>query len=497
MSPHADRGRARAVRAWLGATASPRGSVAVLAAASLIVLFAGAGSKEIHGTSIFYASLARDIADAGDVLGIYRGADAYLLKPPALVWLTALAVKLLGPTSFAGTLFARLSGVAVVLLTYALGRRLFGPAAAWLGAVMLLTNSTFHQFSSALRMDALMTAGVLLAVIGYLEAGRRWGPYAFFGGLALGLLAKGPQVLGVLLLVPAHALVLGRWPPLRRCWPAALLLSLPLAWYGWLLSEHGARVWQELAADAARGGSESIQLQLSSAWREYVHKPLLRFWPWLPLLLAGCVYGGYRCTARGVTRAVRADAGLLLVWVGAVFVAAAIKPDHDLRYVYPALPPLSLLAGALAAHLLRQQLPRWALALAACLAAGLFVATLVPGLLGKDTRPAIAAMHRRLDAALAPGEPVLVVGFHVNNPPGPRRQSTHVDWVHYYFGRDAHVIAPHRARAADVAAAPVVLVARYGKRAQVLAALDLETLVAGEEMVLAVSRHRRDARGAR
>jgi len=473
----------------LGAGVGERAAVAVLALTTLVALFAGASVKEIHGTAIFYASLAREIADGGDPLAPFRGDDAYLLKPPLMIWLTAAAVEVYGPTSFAGTLFARLSGVAVVLATWALGRRLFGPAAGWFAALVLVTNSTFHQFSTALRMDALMSAGLLLALLGYLHGARRWGPWALFGGVAIGVLAKGPQAFAVLALIGLHALAAGTRPvPVRRWGAGASLLLAPLAWYAWLYGMHGARVWSELAADAARGAPASAAAQLVSAWSEYGVKPLRRFWPWLPFMLLALAGGVRRLCDRAAPRSVRADVLLLLAWIGIVFAASALKPDHDVRYLYPALPAIAVLTGWLLARLCAGRVPAWVVLLVLAGAAAAMGAAAVPGLLFQDTRPAIAATRAHLDAVLAPGQAVRVVGFHENNPPGPRRQSTHVDWVHYYLGRPARVVAPEKADAAMLAAEPLVLVARYGDREAVLADLKLELLVEGQEMVLAVPR---------
>ncbi|MGE0388319.1 MAG: ArnT family glycosyltransferase [Gammaproteobacteria bacterium] len=471
------------------AAAPARDRLAALALVllSLGVLFVDAAVKEVHGTAAFYASLARVIADTGDPLAPYRGADAYLLKPPLMLWLTAAAVHLLGPTHLAATLWTRLCGVAVVMLTWALGRRLYGPAVGWWAGLIVLTNSTIHQFSTTLRMDPMLTAGMLLALLGYFNGARRGGPALAFAGVAIAIMSKGPPALAVLLLAIGHALAAGKWPGRARGWLfGALVLVLPLAWYGHLYGEHGARVWTEFAADARRGEDEPSAAKLPSAVEEYVEKPLKRYWPWLPFMLIGYAGACRELVRRDRPRDERARAALLVAWVAVLVAGASIKPDHDVRYLYPVIPALAILAGGVLVRLTRARVPRPVHVACALAGAALLLAATAPQRWFRDTRPANAAMLARIDREMPPGAPVLVIGDNPNNPPGPRRQSTQYDWVHYYLGRWSVVKLPAQVTAGDLAAAPIVLVARHPRRDAILAQLNLAPVISGVEMVLAL-----------
>ena len=96
-------------------------------------------------------------------------------------------------------------------------------------------------------------------------------------------------------------------------------------------------------------------------------------------------------------------------------------------------------------------------------------------------------MQRHLDRVVPATQPVLVVGDNPNNPPGPRRQSTQLDWVHYYLGRWSTVRMPAQLAGTDLRAVPAVLVWRYDDRAAVMRNLGLRPIVSGREMVLAVA----------
>lgn len=465
----------------LNATSPAAAAAAAIIALALVVLFTGIATREVHGTAALYASLARSIADSGDPFGVFTGPDAYLLKPPLMLWLTALSVKLFGPTSLAATLITRLSGLVLVLLTWWLARRLYGPVAAWCAALVLLTNGTFHQFATALRMDALLMVGVMLSVIAYLHGERRWAPALFFTGLSVAILAKGPPGLLPLALLPLHWLIARPALAGPRWWLAgALVLALPIAWYGFLIDANGARVWEELGADIQRGQRITPAEQLRSAVSTYLLTPLTRFWPGLPFMLAGMVMA-----AAGLRRApaqVRASAALMLGWVLLVVVASSIKPDHDIRYLFLALPALAVLGGLAAARLLRERIPVWLVLLVSTLA--LLLAVVGPRL-ERDDRAEVAQIRARLDAALPAGAPVAVVSAMPNNRPGPRRQHTEVDWVHYYLGRPARMHVLQRTSPADLAGEPLVLVARYVRSPAVLSRLALAPLVQAEEMTLA------------
>lgn len=435
----------------------------VLWLAAVALLFAGASRNEVHDTAVFYASLARDMADSGDPLAPYRGAHAWLLKPPLVLWLSALSIAALGPTSLAATLVPRLFGLALAALTFLLARRLYDPASAWWATVVVTINSVFIQYTTTLRMDSALTAGIVLAMLGWLDRDRPWGPAAFCGGLTLGVLAKGPAGLAPLALAALHGLLEGRAPRHPRRWLAAAVLLAPaLLWYAWLWRAHGAEAFAELAADATHGGAGGMLEQLRSAAWSYGLRPLLRDWYWAPFVAGGALLALREAGARATPdRRRRARAGLILAWAGGTVAIATLKPDHDLRYLYPALPAIALLGGLGLARLTRARVPGWAVATLAVATLGFTVVVAGTGRVVHDPRPAIAEMQRALAARADPGAPVPVLGVDLLPPGSPRRQNRHTDWVRYYLGRPARLLRARSARPAELAGEPLVLVARH------------------------------------
>jgi 4-amino-4-deoxy-L-arabinose transferase-like glycosyltransferase len=469
--------------------------LAVLGLFALLVLFALASTEELGGTPVFYARLSRWMADTGDLAAPYRGEQAYLRKPPLLFWSTALFVKVLGPTSLAATLPSRLFGLGAVVLTYLLGRRLYGPATGWVAAVMLVTNATFHDWTTTLRMDSALTFGLLLSLYGYLQGRRRRGPPLFWLGLAIGVLAKGPVRLAPLLLVPVHALLRREAPGAGRvlrwlAWSPPLLLPV-VAWYAFLVGQHGMKPFTDVAADVAQSSHVGAWAFAREAFGAYVMKPLTTWWPWLPFLVLG-VGMAVRQVRRGSRRA-RARAALLLVWLGLNLVAAVAKPYHYSRYLMTLVPALAILGGRAQLRVARGKLPRWVIGAVGVITilGGVFFVGFSDVAL-KDTRPAIREMRETLDRELAAGEAVLTIGLEPPAESAPIVQRAELDWVGFYLGRAARVVHLDDATRETVRGEPLVMVRRK-VAGWALDRCDLEEITRTVHMVLARPRRDGDA----
>ena len=462
-------------------------SQAALISAVCVLLFADSAVREIHGTAVFYASMAREIADANNPLEIFTGPDAYLLKPPLQLWLTAAAIKLFGPTGFAASFFSRLFGIAVIVLSMLIARRLFGATTAWFTALVLATNSTFYQFTTMLRMESLLLTGILLTVLGALGRGPGRGGLAFYGGLALGIFAKGPAGLAPLLFLPAYAYALGRrWygviPRSYYVW----LLVIPAIWFAYLAVAHGTAPISHLAADTMRGSSSGLLDHIASAVNSYVEKPLRRYWPWLPFMIGGIYLATRQVIAPRTRRRQKARSILLLSWIAAIVLFAALKPDHDVRYLYPALPPLAMAAAWCLVRLLGVRVPAWATASVIGIACLSIVVMLNPSLALSDPRPQLQQMRTLIDARLRSGDPVTIVGTQITADAGPRRQSEHRDWAHFYLGRDATLVRDSEADPESLGIQPLVFVARLPGQKSLAGDLGLRTVARTDEMLLTI-----------
>ena len=225
----------------------------ILLAASFLLLFAQAHDARLHGDALMYAGEARLIADSGEYATLRFGQESQSPRAPAI-----LAHGLRHKDSRSYTVRRHLFFAAFRHGLHCSNRLagiiFFGENAGWLAAIALVTCYTFLRNTTTLQMDSALTFGVLLAMVGYFRGDRSWGPPLFYGGIAVGVLAKSLPGFLPLFLAPFHALLAGNlelpWKRQVRRWLYwSPLLLLPLAWWGYLAVRYGDEVFSIYLAD--------------------------------------------------------------------------------------------------------------------------------------------------------------------------------------------------------------------------------------------------------
>jgi 4-amino-4-deoxy-L-arabinose transferase-like glycosyltransferase len=463
----------------------PRAAFLVLAAMTVLMTFGDVLIQELHGTAAFYAALSREMLELGDFVAPFKGEQAYLLKPPLAFWLSAVSAWVLGINDFAMTLPSRLAGLGCIWMTFLIARRLFGTPAAWYAALIFPTNGLYIQFTTNFRIDSLMTLGALLILWGYLQFRDGKGMGAFCAGLALSILTKGPMIFAMLLAFLPHLFFCGRRPALaaqQLGW--TLLLLLPAAWYGYLWWLHGNALSSQLNHDFWRGDTAVGLSALDSALLEYLYKPLRRLWPWLPVLIAAIPFALMQIVSRAKAREYRANVALLFGLFLINYFIAAIKPDPDVRYLYPSLPLLAVLAGGLLARLSRGLLPRavvrmtWGL-----LALTLAYAGLISARGWEDARGLEQIRALAESTTITPNNSAVIVDF-IPRPDMPRRNDPLPDSLYYYLGFVPARVSPLQTLAELPADTRYVLIRRKKVEVARLEAMGLRTLAQSARLSL-------------
>lgn len=193
-------------------------------------------------TEARYAEIARKMLETGNwVTPLHDYGVPFWSKPPLSTWLSAFSMGLFGQSEFAVRLPSLLLSLGVLWLVGDLARRRSGRETA-LAAVLILAGSLlFFASAGAVMTDPALLFCTTLIQVAFWRAlsgdGRAWG-HAFFVGVGLGLLAKGPIAL-VLTGLPIFFWVLlrGQWRALwqRLPWVLGSLLALMIAapWYIW------------------------------------------------------------------------------------------------------------------------------------------------------------------------------------------------------------------------------------------------------------------------
>jgi mannosyltransferase len=279
----------------------------------------------------------------------------------ALLWGWMRATSLLAPDDLArARLFSAAAGAATVPALYAVGRSLFGPAAALAAAALLAVNQLHVYYSNEARGYALLALLVTASswlLVRALDAPApslaRWGAYATVAALSayahvFGGFSIAAQLLAALVYPSAPAEARARRRAAVLSGAAILVLLAPLLYYsaknpgyaGWiwpLRASAVARFFERVAGDA-RAGDLSV-------------------WQVLLALEGACAVLGVTAAARAWRRGKlsREAWGVLfaLAWVLVPVLLAVsisvVKPIFLDRYLLAVAPGWTLLAAAGAA----------------------------------------------------------------------------------------------------------------------------------------------------
>ena len=127
--------------------------------------------------------------------------DMWSVKPPLMVWIQVVFIKLLGPNELAVRLPSALSALATILLIYWFFAKKYKDA--WIGVIagtLLVTSYGFITLHGARTGDfdallTLLTTGYILFFYRYIDEGRTKYLYYTFIFLILSTLTKGVQEL--------------------------------------------------------------------------------------------------------------------------------------------------------------------------------------------------------------------------------------------------------------------------------------------------------------
>jgi 4-amino-4-deoxy-L-arabinose transferase-like glycosyltransferase len=410
-------------------------------------------------TEARYSEIGRIMAELNDwVTPWFDYGVPFWGKPPLAFWTTAASFKAFGVSEFTARLPHLAASLVIVGLTAWLAGRRDRHAA--LPALALISGSFLFFISAAVvMMDIELILGTTLAMAGFwlaVEAPQGRGAAIsggvssrvcagslFFGGIVLGLLAKGPVAL-VMVGIPTLCWTAynRRWLDVWRGLPwlcgGALTLLIALPWYWiaehrtpgfleyFLVGEH----WHRFTTPGWTGdryGNPHF-FPIGTIWAF----ALLDTLPWSVLLPVAAwrwrkdiKASAERLRASGATAAsqplsARSDEGLwqgyLLIWALTPLLFFTLARNIMLPYVLPGLPAAAILAAGWLARQRRQGLPvdRWlagGLAITLAVISGLAVQNLSQP--AKMEYKSVKAMVAAYDQARTQGRPVPAV-----NSPG-------------------------------------------------------------------------------
>jgi 4-amino-4-deoxy-L-arabinose transferase-like glycosyltransferase len=307
------------------------------------------------------AEAGREMFESGDHLTPTFNGELRVAKPVLLYWLMDRSYRLFGVNEFAARFPSALFGVALILIHYLFLLHQRDQTIALFGALMLLLNLEILGLGRMALTDSVLvffTTGSLYGLwLGLHGEGRmrRW-VWAFYVGMALATLTKGPVGFALPLIVAALYLTwTRRW---RDYWQngvplAGMLLFILLAapWYAAMFLIHG---------DAYASGAKANTIGRFLSPMEghqgtiffYLPVLLLGFFPWsalLPVPLYRTLKDWYQLR-RARTHPDPKDTSELdlfaALWVVGVFVFFTASSTRLPHYIGPLFPAATLLTAS-------------------------------------------------------------------------------------------------------------------------------------------------------
>jgi len=304
-----------------------------------------------------YAQVAKEMVGKGDWILMHVNGNTYVDKPPLFFWLIALSSFLWqGFTSFSARFPSAFLSTHTVLLTFFLGKKLYGSRTGFLSGLILATSFEFAYLSTRANIDATLTFFTTTSILFFLhwyqhnkgEGGaekgkRRLSIYGFYICMAFATLTKGPVGFILPLMVSlVYLLVQKDWEAMKRMrllTGMALLVVIVLSWYLPAVLEGGQSFLNETllhqTIDRFAKGSSHIR----PVYYFFSNFPV-DFLPWF-LFLPGAIVYGFSEKKEGVSRAFL----FLLIWFVAIFLFFSLSRGKRAIYLLPLYPAASLLVG--------------------------------------------------------------------------------------------------------------------------------------------------------
>lgn len=303
-----------------------------------------------------YTEIPREMIARGDYVLPHLNGVLYFEKPPLYYWLNVLSIKVFGLNPFASRFWSAALGLAGVLVTACLARRVAGTKTARLALLVLATSPLYLAISRIAIIDMTLTFffTVTLACFflaqsakrGTLEARLLW--YGTFVGAALAVLAKG--LIGIVLpgaIIGLYILLAGEWAVLLSVpWVTGILLFLAVAvpWHWLAAARNGDFLWFYFVREHFLRYLTPIADRREPFW---FFGPVL-VWGLLPwtAFLPGAFVQFWKTGRAGRWPILKPGLeAYLWIWAAVIFLFFSASQSKLIPYIVPAMAPLAILAA--------------------------------------------------------------------------------------------------------------------------------------------------------
>ncbi|MGA2414983.1 MAG: glycosyltransferase family 39 protein [Candidatus Sulfotelmatobacter sp.] len=339
-----------------------------------------------------YAQVAREMLDRHDCITPTLGGEPWLEKPPLYYWQAMLANSVFGVSDWAARLPSAVDATLLVLAVYFFLRR-FRRGSELDGALITASCAGIIGYARAASMDMPLAATFTIAMLAWWawrESAKNIYLAAFYGFLALAMLAKGPVAPFLALIVILACAVATRelTPVWKTLWLPGILLfcAIALPWYLAVQMRNPGFFHEFIVQHNLERFSTNLYHHTEPAWY-YLPVTTIALIPWTVFTIAALVQsaGEWRSrqdhTDASPTHYEHHFKIFAACWLVVPLILFSLSRSKLPGYILPALPAATLLLADDLRKRLRQDavepVAKWLAVTHALVAA----APIVPGLL--------------------------------------------------------------------------------------------------------------------
>jgi 4-amino-4-deoxy-L-arabinose transferase-like glycosyltransferase len=308
-----------------------------------------------------HAEVAREMVARHDWITLHANGIRYLEKAPLMYWSMAASFTLFGPEDWAARLPLAIAALALFMVAYATGRRMFASdIAGFYAALILLTSFGIFIYTRIIIPDVIVCLWLSLAMLLFwisLQQPQpsRWTAWGFAAACALNVLTKGLigivfplAIVIIFLLVNRNIGHLRRWHPFSSVL-VFLLIALPWHIAAGIANPSQGNANGTMPTPGNMHGffwfyfvNEHLLRYLNRRVpRDYDTVPLVLFWGLLAVWLMPWIVFVFKAIVPD-----RIDQAwkLLGIWAAVVMLFFSFSTRQE-YYALPALPPLALMIG--------------------------------------------------------------------------------------------------------------------------------------------------------
>ncbi len=299
-----------------------------------------------------YVEIGREMADSGDYVTPRLNYVKYFEKPPLFYWVQAAVTRIWGVSPFVSRTPTACFALLLCLLTYGLGRMLYGRATGICASLVLITSIYMFALSRVVLVDVPVSFFLVATLTAFLYAAnapqgraRTLVVYLMYAAAACAVLTKG--LIGMVLpgaIVFLWLVMTGKWhllSSMRLVSGTVLFLLIAVPWH--LL--------------VAQRNPEFLHFYfIHEHFQRYLTKEARRYQPFwfFAAVLIGGLFPWVTFAPQALTQGLkgfwqqRKENGtplFLLLWIVFIFMFFSLSDSKLIPYILPIFPPIAALIG--------------------------------------------------------------------------------------------------------------------------------------------------------